>query len=91
MDDAILLVRVRLEFVSQAITGFRKARNINSRLTSAYVMVSGNVSWQNAVSVKYALSSGLGMGGLGRHGGLYSKPMIILVFLVESFMPLHGT
>ncbi len=64
---------------------------MNSRLTSAYVMVSGNVSWQNAVSVKYALSSGLGLGGLERHGGLYSKPMIILDFLVESFMPLHGT
>ena len=91
MDDAILVIRVRLEFVSQAITGFRKARNMNSRLTSAYVMVSGNVSWQNAVSVKYALSSGLGLGGLERHGGLYSKPMIILDFLVESFMPLHGT
>ena len=91
MDDAILAIRVRLEFVSQAITGFRKARNMNSRLTSAYVMVSGNVSWQNAVSVKYALSSGLGLGGLERHGGLYSKPMIILDFLVESFMPLHGT
>ena len=91
MDDAILLIRVRLEFASQAITGFRKARNMNSRLTSAYVMVSGNVSWQNPVSVKYALSSGLGLGGLERHGGLYSKPMIILDFLVESFMPLHGT
>ena len=54
-------------------------------------MVSGNMSWQNTVSVKYALSSGLGLGGLERHGGLYSKPMIILDFLVESFMPLHGT
>ena len=54
-------------------------------------MSQNNMSWQNTVSVKYALSSGLGLGGLERHGGLYSKPMIILDFLVESFMPLHGT
>ena len=91
MDDAILAIRVRLEFVSQAITGFRKARNMNSRLTSAYVMVPVNACWQKPVSVKYSSNSGLGLGGLERHGGLYSKPMIILDFLVESFMPLHGT
>ena len=34
MDDAVLLIGVRLEFMPQAITGFRETRNINSSLTS---------------------------------------------------------
>ena len=91
MDDAILLIRVRLEFVSQAVTGLRKARNIYSSLPFAYVMVSVNSRWQKPVSVKYVSNSGLGLGSLERQVGLYSKSMIILDFLVESFMPLHGT
>ena len=91
MDDAILPIRVRLEFASQAIADCRGARNINSSLTSAYVMVPVNACWQKPVSVKYASNSGLGLGGLERHVGLYSKPMIILNFLVESFLPLQGT
>jgi hypothetical protein len=90
MDDAILPIRVRLEFASQSIADCRGARNINSSLTSAYVMVPVNACWQKPVSVKYASNSGLGLGGLERHVGLYSKPMIILDFLVESFMPLQG-
>jgi hypothetical protein len=36
------------------------------------------------------LKLGLGTGPLERHVGLYSKPMIILDFLAESFMPLQG-
>jgi len=91
MDDAILIIGVRLEFISQAITGFRKARIINSSLTSAYVMASVNSRWQKPVSVKYASNSGLGLGGFERQVGFYSKPMIILDFLIESFMSLHGT
>ena len=87
----LFLIGVRLEFISQAITGFRKARIINSSLTSAYVMASVISRWQKPVSVKYASSSGLGLGGLECQVGLYSKSMIILDFLVESFMSLHGT
>ena len=60
-------------------------------LTSAYVMASVNSRWQKPISVKYASNSGLGLGGLERQVGLYSKSMIILDFLVESFMSLHGT
>jgi len=91
MDEMPFLIGVRLEFMSQKITGFSDVRNINLSLTSAYVMASVNSRWQKPVSVKYASNSGLGLGGLERQVGLYSKPMIILDFLIKSFMSLHGT
>jgi hypothetical protein len=80
MDEIPFLIGVRLEFMPQKITGFRKARNINLSLTSAYVMASVNSLWQKPVSVKYASNSGLGLGGLERRVGLYYKYMIMGAF-----------
>jgi hypothetical protein len=81
MDDAIILIGVRLEFMSQAITGFRKTRNINSSLTS-YLDPDG---FRQLVLAKCGLCEaclklGRGKIGLGRRVGLYSKPMIMWTF-----------